>query len=906
MKLNKLAVLVASLSGLMAVSTAHAESDTSKKAEEVTYYPYTATVAERPEDRFLTGEYGRPNLVTMSGTLRIDDGAVRGALRPDDGKDHYFREVVEDKYRWLEDVDPISPEYRKEKDADRERNLAGSRMEGDRLEKAMVGSPAAGTRTADGLRASDRERSRGLDALKKVEKNPVPSEVQKWTEEQNKVTDSYFAQVPYFDQIGENIKGLMTFEHTIRKVNKDKVGEIHFFRGTDGHSRIHYTDLDGIVHEWVNEKNLSADGQTMIDMGDIWVSKEGSYFVYYTRTGYSDTDKRYLHVVKTTTGEEVAKIAPMHYGSTYNDIEWIDDHSFFYLRDRNGWTDVHLHDVRKKQGAIDPAVMVGANYVDASGSGAALSGLSIVHDRYLVISAWQKQYTFYIYDMQTKKVTRFHTQEQAKKFARQDGSGSVGDLTEYIDMDKDTGDVWFISYEDYSGAIYKSNLKDPSKRELVVPVNKYYQHMEEAVRYPQGQGYFLIHYRKDNGHRVILTDSKGKLIKDLTPEQGPGYIDDIYAYVPGKTDDANKSADAVVEKEDEGYVSFRYSSVVQPRTWYHYSPEKGEFTDKYRRDMYPFDESQFETKQAWATSKDGTQIPMSISHKKGIVLNGKNPTVVYGYGGFGIAQNNQFRPEQAAWMENGGVWVNVTLRGGSDYGEAWHRDGKHDKKMNVFNDFAAAADYMAANGYATSDYIASSGASNGGLLVAATSVLFPDKFRVAIPEKGVLDMYRQADNYHTDYWVHEYGTPFDSKEYYEILKSYSPYHNVKDGVCYPSTLVMTARYDDRVTPSHSYKYAAALQNAKQSCETPRPMLLDVHQTEAHWPNTYADRMRNYQRVIAFRLSEMGVGGVPVVTSRPTADQLKTEKQKKDEAEALAKKQEAIQKRAEERKQGIFK
>jgi prolyl oligopeptidase len=279
-------------------------------------------------------------------------------------------------------------------------------------------------------------------------------------------------------------------------------------------------------------------------------------------------------------------------------------------------------------------------------------------------------------------------------------------------------------------------------------------------------------------------------------------------------------------------------------------------SEVYIKPKVKFNSDEFESKQVFYTSKDGTKIPMIITYKKGLKLDGKNPTIVYGYGGFNISLTPAFSVSTANWIQNGGVYAVANLRGGGEYGQKWHDGGRQFNKLNVFNDFIAAAQYLQSNGYTSPDYTALSGGSNGGLLVGATITLNPTIAKVALPAVGVLDMLR----YHTFTagagWGYDYGTAQDSKEMFDYLKGYSPVHNVKDGICYPATLVTTGDHDDRVVPAHSYKFVSELQ-AKQKCD--RPVLIRIETKAGHGAGRSTEVVINETAdKYAFTLWNMGI------------------------------------------------
>jgi prolyl oligopeptidase len=279
-------------------------------------------------------------------------------------------------------------------------------------------------------------------------------------------------------------------------------------------------------------------------------------------------------------------------------------------------------------------------------------------------------------------------------------------------------------------------------------------------------------------------------------------------------------------KKTDKELYFSFSNYITPGTIYSYDPKTGS-SKEYQKPKVDFNSADYESKQVFYTSKDGTKIPMIITHKKGLKLDGKNPTVLYGYGGFNISLTPSFSVANVVWMENGGIYAVANLRGGGEYGKKWHDAGTQMNKQNVFDDFIAAGEYLIAQKYTSSDYLAIRGGSNGGLLVGAVMTQRPDLAKVALPAVGVLDMLR----YHTFTagagWAYDYGTANDSKEMFDYLKNYSPVHNVKKGTKYPATLVTTGDHDDRVVPAHSFKFATELQD-KQAGENPVLIRIDVN------------------------------------------------------------------------------
>jgi len=312
-------------------------------------------------------------------------------------------------------------------------------------------------------------------------------------------------------------------------------------------------------------------------------------------------------------------------------------------------------------------------------------------------------------------------------------------------------------------------------------------------------------------------------------------------------------------KKEETDLYYSFTNYITPGSIYKYDVSTGT-SEIFRKSKIDFNSDNFESKQIFYTSKDGTKVPMIITHKKGLKLNGKNPTILYGYGGFNISLTPSFSITNSVWMEQGGVYAVPNLRGGGEYGKEWHDAGTQQKKQNVFDDFIAAAEYLIENNYTSKDYLAMRGGSNGGLLVGAVMTQRPDLMKVALPAVGVLDMLR----YHTFTagagWAYDYGTADDNKEMFEYLKGYSPVHNVKKGVEYPATLITTGDHDDRVVPAHSFKFAAELQE-KQAGNN--PVLIRIETDAGHGAGTPVSKtIEQYADIFGFTLYNMGYRVLP--------------------------------------------
>lgn len=329
---------------------------------------------------------------------------------------------------------------------------------------------------------------------------------------------------------------------------------------------------------------------------------------------------------------------------------------------------------------------------------------------------------------------------------------------------------------------------------------------ENVLNPSTGSGYLFALYMVDAVSKVLQYDFDGNLIRTVE--------------LPGVG-----SASGFGGKKDAETMYYSFSNYNTPGSIYTYDVETGA-SEVYWKPEIDFNTDAFESNQVFYTSKDGTKIPMIITHKKGLDLNGKNPTILYGYGGFNVSMRPGFSIVTAVWLEMGGVYAVPNIRGGGEYGRKWHDAGTKLNKQNVFDDFIAAAEYLIDNNYTSSDYLAVRGGSNGGLLVGAVVNQRPDLFKVGIPQVGVMDMLR----YHTFTagagWAYDYGTANDSEEMFQYLKGYSPLHNIQEGKNYPAIMVTTADHDDRVVPAHSFKYAAELQS-KEIGEAPKLIRIDV-------------------------------------------------------------------------------
>uniref|UniRef100_UPI0026023E16 prolyl oligopeptidase family serine peptidase n=1 Tax=uncultured Eudoraea sp. TaxID=1035614 RepID=UPI0026023E16 len=363
---------------------------------------------------------------------------------------------------------------------------------------------------------------------------------------------------------------------------------------------------------------------------------------------------------------------------------------------------------------------------------------------------------------------------------------------------------------------------------------------ENVLSLRSAGGYYFAEYMIDALSKVYQYDYDGKLVREVK--------------LPGI---GNVGGFGGKKEIKEAYFTFTNYSL--PGSIYKYSIDEGTY-EKYWSPDIDYNPNDYESHQVFYNSKDGTKIPMIITHKKGVAYNGKNPTILYGYGGFNISLNPSFSITNAVWMEQGGIYAVPNLRGGGEYGKKWHESGIKTKKQNVFDDFIAAAEYLIENNYTSSEFLAIKGGSNGGLLVGATMTQRPDLMKVALPAVGVLDMLRYHKFTAGAGWAYDYGTSEESQEMFEYLLGYSPIHNVNEGTSYPATLITTGDHDDRVVPAHSFKYAANLQKS-QAGES--PVLIRIETKAGHGAGTPVNkRIEQYADIFGFTFFNMGYDELP--------------------------------------------
>ena len=402
----------------------------------------------------------------------------------------------------------------------------------------------------------------------------------------------------------------------------------------------------------------------------------------------------------------------------------------------------------------------------------------------------------------------------------------------------------YVLDNDGSKLFIVTNLNAPNRRIVAVDAENpgvenwkdFIPETENVLEPSTGSGYIFANYLMDAISKVKQYDKTGHMVREIA--------------LPG-AGNASGFGSRKIDKE----VYFSFTNYITPPTIFKLDPSSGT-TEIYKKPAVAFNGEEFESVQQFYKSADGTKIPIIITYKKGTPLNGKNPTILYGYGGFSISETPVFSTPMALWLEMGGIYAVANIRGGGEYGEKWHLAGTKLNKQNVFDDFIAAAEYLIAQKYTSSDYLAIRGGSNGGLLVGAVMTQRPELMKVALPAVGVMDMLRYHKFTAGAGWAYDYGTSEDNKEMFDYIYKYSPVNNVKAGTEYPATLITTADHDDRVVPAHSFKFAAQLQ-LKQAGSN--PVLIRVETNAGHGAGTPVSKsIEQYADLFSFTLYNMGI------------------------------------------------
>ena len=614
-------------------------------------------------------------------------------------------------------------------------------------------------------------------------------ETANWVKAQNEVTDKFLSQIPYREKMKQHLKDIMNYP---KEGAPWKKGDRYFFYRNDGlqnQSVLYYKNsLDGKAVELLDPNKLSNDGT--VALSTLGISDDGNYLGYAISRNGSDWQE--IYVKNITTGEVLSDHLMW---VKFSGIAWKDD-GFFYSRfpepknelsgvNENGKLYYHKVGTDQKEDKLA--------YEDRTNPNLSFSA-EVVNKRYLVI-----------YGSESTSGNSLYYKDLSNPNAQ-----FVKLVTDFKDdysvVDEIDGNfLVFTNHDAPAYKLVKIPLENPTNWTDVIPQSK------DILTGVSHLGKKLIaNYNKDAHSVVKIFDENGKFLDNLD--------NDIIGSIGGFGGEA-----------EDTETFYTVTSYITPAAIYRYDVTNNRST-LYKKSEIKFNSDEYVTEQKFFTSKDGTKVPMFITYKKGTKKNGKNPTLLYGYGGFNISLTPSFSTTRILWLEQGGVLAVVNLRGGGEYGKEWHEAGTKMKKQNVFDDCIAAAEYLIAQGYTSKEKLALQGGSNGGLLVGAVVNQRPDLFAVAIPQVGVMDMLRYHKFTIGRYWATDYGTSEDSKEMFEYLYKYSPLHSIQNGKEYPAILVTTADHDDRVVPAHSFKYAAALQNSDIG---DKPHLIRIESNAGH-------------------------------------------------------------------------
>ncbi|WP_396143709.1 prolyl oligopeptidase family protein [Flavobacterium sp.] len=642
-----------------------------------------------------------------------------------------------------------------------------------------------------------------------------------WVKEQNRLTYDYLSKIPYRDALKSRLEKLWNYEKISAPFKEGNFTYYYKNNGLQNQSVLYRKDAKGEESVFLDPNTFSKDGTS--SLGGVNFSEDGSKVAYSISEGGSDWRKV---IVMDAVTKKI--LEPTLEDIKFSGVSWKGNDGFYYSSydkpdgsELSAKTDQHklyYHKVGTRQ--KDDKVIFGLDQKRRY-----VGGYVTEDNHYLVITASTSTYgnELYIQDL---------TKPNSPIVTIVDNFNSDNSIID------NQGSKLFIT----------TDLNAPNTRVVTVDVSNpkpenwkdLIPETENVLNVSTGSGYLFANYMIDAVSAIKQYDYSGKLVRNI---QLPGI----------------GTAGGFGGKKTEKVLYYSFTNYTTPGSTYSFDPKSGD-SKVYQTPKIDFNSNDYESKQVFYTSKDGTKIPMIITHKKGLKLDGKNPTILYGYGGFNVSLTPSFSISNAVWMENGGIYAVANLRGGGEYGKKWHVAGTKMQKQNVFNDFIAAAEYLIAEKYTSSDFLAIRGGSNGGLLVGATMTQRPDLMKVALPAVGVMDMLR----YHTFTagagWAYDYGTAEDSKEMFEYIKGYSPVHNVKPNTKYPATMVTTGDHDDRVVPAHSFKFAAELQE-KQAGDNPTLIRIDINAGHGAGKSVAASIQESVD-IMAFTLYNMGITKLP--------------------------------------------
>ena len=640
-----------------------------------------------------------------------------------------------------------------------------------------------------------------------------------WVEAENQVTNAYLSKIPFRAKLLKRLKEVADFEKVSTPFKKNDKWYVYKNNGLQNQSVLYQMDeLGGPLREFLDPNKLSDDGTVALQSTSF--SKDGKYMAYVISRSGSDWQE--IYVKDIATGELLTDHIEW---AKFGGAQWCGN-GFYY------------------------------SAYDAPEKGKEFSSKNEVHKVYYHKIGTPQSQDVLFYQNPAYPL-RFYSvsinDEETIMFLYESGAGSgqnvyVRDLrvpnaqfiqmTSNLDMQYNPigtiGDNIYMLTNDGAprGRVMVANIHKPGFKDWkeLVPESK---HMLDNVEFADDK--MVLTYNQDASTHLYLYTIDGKEITEI------------------KLPTVGRAGFSSERGQKECFYSF--SSFTVPGTIYQYDIAQNKST-LYTAPKVKFDLNKYTTQQVFFTSKDGTRVPMFLTYKKDMKRNGKNPVFLYGYGGFNVALPPSFSSMRIPFLENGGIYVQVNLRGGSEYGEEWHVAGTKMQKQNVFDDFISAAEWLITNNFTSKNHIAIVGGSNGGLLVGACMTQRPDLFKVCIPQVGVMDMLRYHKFTIGWNWAPDYGTSEDSKEMFQYLYGYSPLHNLKKGVSYPATLVTTADHDDRVVPAHSFKFAATLQECQGGSA---PVLIRIDSKAGHGSGKpLAKQLEEQADIYSFIMYNMGM------------------------------------------------
>ena len=657
--------------------------------------------------------------------------------------------------------------------------------------------------------------------------NDTSAQTAAWVEAENKVTGEYLARIPFRQKLQQRLTELANYEKI--GAPRKRHGKWYFYKndGLQNQSVLYQMDsLGAEPRVFLDPNTLSTDGT--VALKGVYFSHDGKYCAYSISRSGSDWQE--FDVIDMKTG----KLTGDHIDwAKFSGASWHGDGFYYSAYDRptegkefsnvNAGHKVYYHRLGTPQSAD---VLFYQNPTQPK--------------RFYDVSVNEEETIMYLYEAGAGAGNNLFVRDLRQK------DSQFIQLTDNMDYQYmpiyNDGDKIFIytNYQAPKGRIMTADIRQPglSDWQVLIPEQKSVLNGVDVINRQ-----LILTYSQDACDHAFVYGLDGRRRHEVQlPMVGSvGFTGD--------------------KKGEECFYTF--TSFTMPGTIYRYDMAKNEST-LYAQPNVKFKQQDYESKQLFFHSKDGTRVPMFITYKKGLKLNGKNPVFLYGYGGFNIPLGPGFSAMRIPFLENGGIYAQVNLRGGSEYGEEWHVAGTKMQKQNVFDDFIAAAEHLISEGYTSKEKLAIVGGSNGGLLVGACMTQRPDLFRVAVPEVGVMDMLRYHKFTIGWNWASDYGTSDDSKEMFEYLKGYSPLHNLKPGVVYPATLVTTADHDDRVVPAHSFKFAATLQECQSATqqtakEVLPPVLIRIDTKAGHGGGKPLAKVLEEQAdIYSFILYNMGV------------------------------------------------